>query len=506
MRKTVGTVIIVICMVCVNIGVSQTPLHITLSQSTPEAGLFFSNPSYISPALAYGTYGIFSNPAALGYSSNYGLNFMLGIPSQPKIDLTARVLDSTAERGALNIPASLTFKDAGGLNFIGFSKKLGPVGIGIGYMQRQSMGVGFDFDQVETLDINYQFVQPIRATIAPGFDTMIPLTWNVSAPLALRAKGDGDVNFGRMPLVLSSGIAFGPASVGIGCKLAKYSGELGANMNFSGSTSINAIGTPGAPFKGQLTGLAELSDTLIGVNGIGDFSATRMSFILGTLLRVGFFKLGLTVEQGLKTDLAGNYNLTMFSASGAPDSVRIDSNYVNFVFPDSIYGRARMTIKKSPKTADTIGGTQNISLPGYTELNLGISLSIFDLYAGGTLPTKGEINTGKLGILFSIPISIVTVRAGLIASADYLYFTDDAGKNQILPIRIPLYAGLGATVRTKFNFIPYMPNAKIDFGVRTNAIPWAGGALSDLLEQVSNVETPSAFSLLGFNLGVSLDI
>jgi hypothetical protein len=122
------------------------------------------------------------------------------------------------------------------------------------------------------------------------------------------------------------------------------------------------------------------------------------------------------------------------------------------------------------------------------------------------LPKKGEINTGKLGILFSVPLSVVTIRAGLLASVDYLYFTDDAGKNQILPIRVPLYAGLGASVRTKFNFIPYMPNAKIDFGIRTNAIPWASFALTEAIEQISNVESPSAFSLLGFNLGVSLDI
>lgn len=506
MRKKVSVVLAVVCLVCVNIGISQTPLHITLSQSTPEASLFFSNPSYVSPALAYGTYGIFSNPAALGYSSNYGLNFMLGIPSQPKIDLTARVLDSTDTQSALYLPARLTLKDAGGLNFIGFSKKLGPVGIGLGYMQRQSMGIGFDFDQTETLDINYQFVQPIRAHITSVVDTTIPLTWNINAPLALKATGDGDVNFGRMPLVLSGGIAFGPASVGIGCKIAKYAGDLGANLSFSGNTNINAIGTPGAPFKGQVTGIATLSDTLLGINGTGSFSATRMSFILGTLLRAGFFKLGITLEQGLKTDLAGNYNLTMFSSSGAPDSVHVDSNFVYFVYPDSIYGRTRLTISKSPKTADTIGGTQNISLPGYTELNLGISLSVFDLYAGGTLPKKGEINTGKLGILFSVPLSVVTIRTGLLASLDYLYFTDDAGKNQIVPIRVPLYFGLGASVKTKFNFIPYMPNAKIDFGIRTNAIPWASFALTEAIEQISNVESPSAFSLLGFNLGVSLDI
>lgn len=500
-------VVVVICLVCVNFGISQTPFKVTLSQSAPEAGLFFANPSYISPALAYGTYGIFSNPAALGYSNDYGLNFIFGVPSKPKIDLTARVLDSTNEHGALDIPLELTFKDVGGLNFIGFSKKLGPVGLGIGYMQKSGIGIGIDFDQSETLNIDYQIVQPINATITPGHDTTIPITWNISAPLELRAKGNGEVNFGKTPLFLGGGIGFGPASVGIGFKLSKYSGELGTNLNFIGNANITAVGTPSAPFKGQLTGLAALSDTLISVNGNGDFSANRLSFVLGTLLRAGFFKMGFTVEQGFKTNLTGSYNLTMLKISGAPDSVSVDSNYVHFnINRDSVYGGARLTVSKMPKSGDTVGGTQNISLPGYTELNLGISLSVFDLYAGLTLPKKGELNNGKLGILFSVPLSIVTIRTGFLASLDYLYYTDDAGKNQLLPIRAPIYFGLGGSVRTKFNFIPYAPNAQIDFGIKSNALPWFSKLIPDDVEQITDIKTPSTFSLFSFNLGIGLSL
>jgi hypothetical protein len=502
MIKKVDVVLVILCLVCINSGISQTPLHITLSQSAPEAGLFFSNPSYISPSLAYGTYGIFSNPAALGYSNDYGLNFMLGVPSKPKLNFTARVLDSTDTHRELNVPIELTMKDVGGLNFIGFSKKVGPVGLGIGYMQKSGIGIGLDFDQSYTFDIDYQIVQPIRASISPGVDTTIPLTWNISAPLPLNAKGNGEASFGKTPLFLGGGIAVGPASVGVGFKLSKYSGDLGTNLNFFSNSNINAIGIPGGTFKGQLTGIVTLSDTLISVNGNGSFSANRPSFVLGTLIRAGFFKMGISVEQGLKTDLTGNYNLTLLSISEAPDSVKIDSNFVHFIFPDSIYGRARLTVKNSSKTGDTIGGTENISLPGYTKLDLGISLSVFDLYAGGTLPKKGEINNGSLGILFSVPLPMVTVRTGLFASLDYLYTSD----NEIIPLRAPIYFGLGGTVGTKLNFIPYAPNAKIDFGIRTNAIPWTGAIIDDIVDQISDIETPSAFSLLGFNLGVSLNL
>ncbi|MEO0091794.1 MAG: hypothetical protein ABIK61_03685 [candidate division WOR-3 bacterium] len=502
-------VVTLMALVFSNIGLSQTPFKITLTQSAPEAGLFFSNPSYISPALAFGTYGIFSNPASLADTTDYGLAFVLGIPSKPKIECNAKVLDSTDAHGELSVPLELTFNDAGGLNFIGFSKKLGPAGIGIGYMQKSGTGFDINFNQSETLDINYQITQPIRASIAPGVDTTIPMTWDISAPISLNTQGTGDISFGKSPLFLGGGIAFEPASVGIGFKFLRYSGNLGTDIKFAGSTNITAVGTPAAPYKGSLTGIATLTDTFIRVFGNGDFSANRLAFVLGGLLRVGFFKMGISLEQGLKTELSGNYSLTSLRISGAPDSINITSpiDSVHF-YPAqcSIAGTARFNVLRSPKTGDTLGGAQTISLPGYTELNLGISLSVFDLYVGGTLPKKGEINTGKLGILFSVPLSSLTIRTGLLAALDYAYTTNDAGDNLYIPLRVPVYTGLGVSYRTKFNFIPMEPDAQIDFGIRSNAIPLLSNFISSDLGPVSDIKAPSFFSLLGFNLGIGLKI
>ncbi|MCX7785233.1 MAG: hypothetical protein N2201_03255 [candidate division WOR-3 bacterium] len=508
MYKKVVTVIFMV-IVFWQIGISQTPFKITLSQSAPEAGLFFSNPSYISPALADGTYGMFSNPAAIGYTGDYGLAFVLGIPSKPKIECNARILDSTDAHGELSIPLELAFKDAGGLNFFGFSKKLGPVGVGIGYMQKSGTGFGIDFNQTETLDINYRIVQPIRASIAPGIDTTIPMTWNISAPIRVNALGNGDISLGKTPFFVGSGYSFGIGSVGIGFKIARYSGNLGTNIKFDGSTNITATGTPGAPYKGNLTGIATLSDTFINVIGNGDFRANRLAFIFGGLLRAGFFKMGISLEQGFKTNLSGNYNLTSLRISGAPDSVVITSPIDSIRFYPaqcSIAGNARFNVLRSPKTGDTLGGPQTISLPGYTELNLGISLSVFDLYLGGTLPKKGEVNNGKVGILFSVPLTSITIRTGLLAVLDYAYTTDNAGKDLFIPLRVPIYAGLGASYRTKFNFIPMQPDAQVDFGIKSNAIPLMSNFIPSDFEQVTNIKTPSFFSLLSFNLGVGLKI
>ncbi|MEO0082822.1 MAG: hypothetical protein ABIK33_00330 [candidate division WOR-3 bacterium] len=498
--------ILIACALLINIAVSQTTYNLNFSQSAPEASLFFANPSYISPALAYGTYGMFANPAALGYTSDYGLNFVFGVPSKPKLNLTVQAIEATNEHGAIDIPVELTLRDVGGVNFIGFSKKIGPVGLGIGYMQKSSVGIGLDVNGSETFNVNYQITQPITATISPGYDTTIPLTWNISAPINLSVNGGGAINMGKAPLFLGGGYNFGFGSVGLGFKLLKYTGELGTNLNFTGSSNIQVTGTPASPFKGSITGNAFLTDTIISVNGNGEFSANRLSIVLGTLLQAGFFKMGLSVEQGFKTTLSGNYNLTTLSISGAPDSVRIDSNFVHFVLPDSIYGRAVLSVNKSPKSSDTLSSQQNVSLAGYTELNLGISLSVFDLYLGGTLPKKREVNNAKLGVLFSAPLSTVTIRTGLLASFDYLYFTDNQGKDMILPVRAPIYFGLGGSYRTPLNFIPYAPNAQIDFGIKSNVFSLVTKFLPEDLEVIRDVTSPSFFSSLSFNLGIGLSL
>lgn len=498
--------IIIACALLINIAVSQTSYKLNFSQSAPEASLFFANPSYISPALAHGTYGMFSNPAALGYSSDYGLNFIFGVPSKPKLSLTVQAIEATNEHGAIDIPAELTLRDVGGFNFIGFSKKIGPVGLGIGYMQKSSVGIALDAIGSETFNVNYQIIQPIRATNPYGHDTTVPITWDISAPINLSVNGNGALNLGKAPLFLGGGYNFGIGSVGLGFKLLKYTGELGTNLNLIGSSNIQVIGRPSSPFKGSITGNAFLTDTVVSVNGNGEFNANRLSIVLGTLLKAGFFKMGLSVEQGFKTTLSGNYNLTTLSISGAPDSVRIDSNFVHFVLPDSVYGRAVLSVNKSPKSSNTLSSQQNVSLAGYTELNLGISLSVFDLYAGGTLPKKREINNAKLGVLFSVPLSTVTIRTGLLATFDYLYFTDNQGKDIILPVRAPIYLGLGGSYRTPLNFIPYTPNAQIDFGIKSNVFPLATRFLPEDWEIIRDVTSPSIFSTLSFNLGVGLSL
>lgn len=480
-----------------------------LYQSSPEASLFLSNPSYISPAQAYGVTGMFANPAALGFSADYGLAFSVGTPANPKINCRFRILDSTDRQSELKIPFQLGFKEAGGINFLGISKKLGPVGLGFGYMQKSATGIGFDYNvQDDTFIINYTFKDTVEASYA-GRDTSIPVTWQLSAPLAVNSRGQGEFSLAKQPLFFGIGSATGPLGYGIGVKLQKYSGNLDGSMFLAGGAQVIGFGTPDLPFKGRIDAVGILPyDTFVVASGNGEFNANRTSLVAGGLVRTGIFKLGITLEKSMATELDGDFNIFTGIVDQISDSIITDTNIVNFIFPDSVYGRKVMRLIPQSLDYDTSGFQGPVTLPGYTQVDLGISVFVLDLYLGATIPQKQEINNLKAGLLLNIPLLIVSLRTGLLASLDY-YYTNDS---KIIPLRAPVYLGLGGSVRTKINFLPIIPDAQIDFGVKSNAVPLFSKAIFDLLNEdndfdmITDFESPSFLSLLSFNLGLSLKL
>ncbi len=490
---------------------AQTPFQFKLSTTAPEAGLFFANPGYITPALSWGPYGIFCNPAALGFQPDYGLAFAFGIPSKPQINADLTLFQQTNYMSQITVPLELTIEDKGGLNFIGLMGRAGPVGIGLGLMQKSASGLSFDFQQTQTININYQITQTIRARINPTLDTAVPITIDINAPVQLSLDGDGALEVGRMPLFIGAGYALGNAfGVGLGTKIYQYTGNLRSGIDFDFRTNVSCVGRAQPPFRGAITGNAFVADTIFHVLGNGDFNASQLAITLGTLLRAGFFRMGLTLEQGLPTELSGNYSLTTFRLTDMPDSMRVDSNYVSFVLPDSIYGRLAISVLPGIRDYDTIGGTQTLSLKGYTDLNLGLSFSILDLYLGGRVPNPHDINSAKFGLLLSVPVSPVTVRTGLLASMDYLYQVNN--NTPLLPLRVLVYGGLGASYKQtlsflegRLNFLPRLPEVQIDLAVKTNALPW-GARFIPNNSLVSNIQSPGFMSLLNFNLGLGINI
>lgn len=506
MKKTI--VLFVLIVVCISSG--QTYRYSGyLHQSSPEAGLFFSNPGGISPAQAYGVSGMFANPAALGFSSDYGISFCFGTPANPKISCKVRVLDSTERQNTFKIPFQLGFKEAGGINFVSISKKLGPVGIGFGYMQKSATGVGFDFDvDKDTYEITYSFKDTIEASYAGG-DTAIPVTWNLTAPLVVNSEGQGHLTLAKQPLFLGIGHTSKPFGIGAGIKLQKYSGNLDGNLFFAGGAAVNGIGIPDAPYRGSINVSGYLPyDTFLLASGIGEFNVNRLSVIVGGLIRTGIFKLGLTLEKAMSVQLDGAFDIYSSIVRSFSDSMITDTDFVHFTLPDSIYGRKVMRFVHQMRDNDTSGFQGPVTLPGYTQLDLGMSLAIFDFYAGLTIPAKKEINSIKAGMLLNIPLPFVSLRAGCLANLDYLFTADE----KFIPLRLPVYIGLGGSITTKINFLPIIPDARIDFGIKSNAVPMFSKLIFDQvnttgdLDMISDFESPTFMSLLSFNLGLSLNL
>jgi hypothetical protein len=506
-KKLIGFSIV---LVLVSISLAQNYRYAGyLHQSAPEASLFFSNPSYISPAQAYGVTGMFANPAALGFSDDYSVAMLAGTPAHPKIKCNFKVLDSTERQSELKIPLQLGFKEAGGLNFFGFSKKLGPVGVGIGYMQKSGTGIGFDYSaESDTFSITYSFKDTVEASYAGG-DTFIPVTWQLQAPLIIDSKGDAEFSLARQPWFLGVGSASGPWSGGLGLKLHHFSGGLNGDIFLAGGAAVVGTGIPDPPIKGTIqAGGIFPYDTIFIARGDGDVSATRASLIAGGLLRTGIFKLGITIEKSFGTTLDGDFNILSSVIKNFSDSVVTETSFVNFILPDSVSGRKFYRLLPQTRSDDTSGFNGPVTLPGYTQIDFGASVFVFDLYLGATIPQKGDINSIKFGSLLNIPISNVTVRTGMLTNIDYLYTND----SKVIPLRIPIYLGLGGSVKTTLSFIPMENTTQIDFGIKSNAIPLFNKVIFDLIEDedefdlITDLESPPFLSLLSFNLGLSVNL
>ncbi|MBS4015564.1 MAG: hypothetical protein KGZ86_03915 [Candidatus Latescibacteria bacterium] len=506
MKKT----IVLFVLIVVGISSGQTYRYSAyLYQSSPEAGLFFSNPSYISPARAEGVTGMFANPAALGFSSDYGIAMVGGTPAHPKIKCNFKVLDSTDQQSELKIPFALGFKEAGGFNFLGISKKLGPVGIGFGYMQKSATGLGFDYAaSSDTFSITYSFKDTVEASYAGG-DTSIPVTWQLRAPLVIDSKGKADFTLAKQPLFIGIGSASGLFGYGLGFKLQKYSGNLDGSVFLAGGASMIGTGIPDAPFKGSIeAGGIVPYDTIFIIRGDGEVNSNRASLIAGGLIKTGIFKMGITLEKTFASTMNGDFNILSSVITNFSDSVVTETSFVNFILPDSVSGRKFYRLLPQARSEDTSGFSGPVSLPGYTQIDWAMSLLLFDLYLGGTVPQKGEINSFKIGSMISIPLSNLTIRTGMLANLDYLITNDE----EFIPLRIPIYIGLGGSYETTLPYVQIENKTRFDFGIKTNSIPLFSKTILDFIsgeddiDVITDLESPSFLSLLSFNLGVSVNL
>ncbi len=481
----------------------------SLINSVPEAGLFFLDPGFQNPSKAKGVYGLFSNPAALGFMDKFDVSLSFGIGSKAKFNFDYMAIESTDSQGAVYLPVTFYCKEKGGLNFLGAGYSLGNIGFGIGLLQGNYAGVGININAEAALDMNYSVEDTIYYLYGSGNqDTaVIPVTWNLATQCTLSFSGSSEGGLSSSPLFMGAGAGFGIFGIGVGMKLYKYKGDLDALSAGVTRTASLITGTPHG-WNGSINAIANIDDTLYLTELRAKLNGTRTAFSVGALFDLKVLSIGLTYEKGFSTKIKNlDIAYSLINVSGSPEECCIDSIYLD---PDSLengtaVGTAYLSYSDFRKDSTYDAITGEAKLPGYSEIRLGLSASYFSLYAGAVLPDgKKELGAFYLGTATSIPLPTVTLRFGTHQRVDY--FKDGAGS--IIPLRISSHIGLGASIHTSLGFLgkDFGFPATINVGVKTSTFPLLANIFTKNIESLENFKAASFLSGLSFNLGVRVHL
>ncbi|RKZ00751.1 MAG: hypothetical protein DRQ04_05735 [Candidatus Hydrothermota bacterium] len=484
---------------------AQGVYEFSLVNTSPQSALFFLEPGSQDPSRAKGIFGLFSNPASMGFLHHYEGALAFGIGSKSKFSFQYTAVESTEDQGAIRLPIDFYYKEKGGLNFVGAGYSFGPLGVGIGVVQGDYAGLDLNIKGKTALDLDYQ----IEDTIYYDYDqdtAVIPVTWNLTVRCSLDVTGTGKGGISSTPIMLGVGMGFGSFGVGIGLKHYKFSGDLNSHM--SGVTRTRAIimGIPHSGWQGSISADAGLRDTLL-MNEFGaDLSGGRTAFLVGALLDLRVVKIGLSFEKGFSSRIKDiNVGYTVINISGEPEYAGIDSIVLN---EDSLragraVGNAYVSYSdfKKDTTINEISG--QLKIPGYSEVRLGLGFPFFNFYGGAILPSGNkEIGAFYLGTMTSFPLQMVTLRFGTHNRFDYA--KDGAGK--LIPYRFSSNLGIGATLKTSLGFLGknFGFPAEFSLGIRTSLLPLLSGIISSEIEDedIENFKRANLLSGTGFNLGI----
>jgi len=481
-------------------------LNLTLSFQTPEASLFFMNPSYLNPAEAKGVRGIFANPSSLGSSGGLETSFAFSLPKTVTFDFDWVASEASQTHEALLIPVKGQLTEKGGVNFFGLAKSFGILGFGFGFMQGSALSLGFDasgkVNLSESFEIDDSLSFPIDET-----DTTIPIRWTVDTKIDLSLEGDGEIGVSSSPLFFGMGAGFGPISLGAGLKLNKYE-SIGGNPHILTPVTgeIHLTGIPQGGWSGLVEASGTIVDTPYKMNLDWSLEGKRWALTLGGTINLGIFKLGVAYEKGFKTSLDGKYRYELISTTGNPSDVTLENFQLDSVNIQTgeVYGNAQLSFGNFSKDTTISLREGGFELNGYNTVSLGLGLSVFNIFGGVTIPSnQPEVASLWGGVYFSFPIFLVgSMRAGLLARVDAI----KTESGNFIPTRGLAHIGLGASFSTQLKTLGPAIGVPltIDVGIKTSALPILLGILN--IEDLENFEKPGIFSGLTLSLGASLSL
>ena len=482
---------------------AQEVYEFSLVNTSPQSALFFLEPGSQDPSGAKGIFGLFSNPASMGFMHRYEGALAFGIGSKSKFSFQYTAVESTEDHGAITLPIDFYYKEKGGLNFIGAGYSFGPLGVGVGILQGDYAGLDLKINGDAAVDLDYQ----IEDTIYYDYDqdtAVIPVTWNLTVRCSLEVTGRGKGGISSTPLMLGAGMGFGPLGIGIGLKYYKFSGDLNSYISGVTETRTAIMGIPHSGWEGAITADVGLSDTLFFNDFGANLSGGRTAFLVGALLDLRVFRIGLSFEKGFSSRIRDiNAGYTTINISGGPEYGGIDSIILD---EDSLragraVGNAYISYGDFEKdtTINEISG--QLKIPGYSEVRLGVGFPFFNFYGGAIFPSGNkEIGAFYLGTMTSFPLQMVTLRLGTHNRFDYA--KDGAGK--LIPYRFSSNLGIGATLKTNLGFLGknFGFPAEFSLGIRTSLLPLLSGTISSEIEDIEDFKRANLLSGTSFNLGI----
>lgn len=413
--------------------------YVKIYRSSSAIDLFFIEQGFFSPVIGSGIVGADLNPATLGKSGDVEFFTAFSLPGVSSNDIDSLSLEIDSEGEVVNEGVYLTegsrlygqYRALGGVNFIGFSKRLGRFGVGISYRSGYKLGVeaslsGSIYGNLE-LDEAFEFTHEDFSEIPEG--EVVNVTPRVSGGVSLVNPVPLRVEYSDSPIFLGGGTNFGPIGLGVGLKFQNC--RLMGEGRFSARVDSFALRVDSASvlvsegeewtvedFSAEL----EFDDSLFGaqISSTG-LSATNPVFSLGTNFDLPILNLSFGLDLGGSYDLSGGYEWRFSAISDLPeDFVDVDTTNLEIDSVNNyITGRAIITIDSVIYDEES-DSDDNLSMTfAGSSFNFGVLIDLpLKLGFNGRLGfPASDYSFNKLGAcLYSrLPVPVIGVDLGLAA-------------------------------------------------------------------------------------------
>ncbi len=410
--------------------------YVKIYRSSQEIDLFFLEKGFFNPAGGFGIIGAGLNPAALGKSPDVQFFTAFSLAGISATDVDTFSFDvsgdeDTVSNSGLVDPGSRLYGQyhaLGGVNFIGFSKRIGMFGVGISYGSGYKLGVeaslsGSIYGDIRADEV-FEFTHDDFSEIPDGDTVRVnPLfkgavTLDNSVPLR--------VEYSDIPMFLGAGLNVGPLGFGAGLKFqnCRILGE-GAFSTHIDSLVIEVRDTNVFDSDGDEWLIRNFSaalnfdeDLVTGEIFSSGLSTMHPVFCIGSIIDFPGMKISWGFDFGGNYDLVGDYSWD-FSWISDIDSFTVDTTtYMNNISDSLISGRAIITIDSATWDSDAESESDYIMSFSGSSFNFGFIIDPINLGITGKLSFPADYSLSEVGLYTytPIPVPVVDARIGLAAS------------------------------------------------------------------------------------------